>query len=74
MFLKIKNNSIASRVTGGKVNRGGDYGLEIPCEYLVEGDTRAVDWLPPKVEKEKELCKNLVIVTLERKCRERNSP
>ena len=45
MFLKLKNSSIASRVTGGKVNRGDGYGWEIPCEYLVEGDTRAVDWL-----------------------------
>ena len=27
MFLKLKHSSIASRVTGGKVNRGGGYGL-----------------------------------------------
>ena len=74
MFLKLKNSSIASRVTGEKINRGGGYGLEIPCEYLVEGDTRAVDWLLQKVEKEKELCKNLVAVNQERKCRKRTAP
>ena len=72
MFLKLKNSSIASRVTGEKINRGG-YGLEIPCEYLVEGDMRAVDWLLQKVEKEKELCKNLVAVNQERQCRKRTA-
>ena len=65
MFLKRKNSSIASRVTGGKVNRRGGYGLEIPCKYLVDGDTRAVDWFLQKVKKEKELCKNLVVVNQE---------
>ena len=74
IFLKFKNSSIASRVTGEKINRGGGYGLEIPCEYLVEGDTRAVDWLLQKVEKEEELCKNLVAVNQERKCRKRTAP
>ena len=44
MFLKLKNSSTASIATGEKVNRGGGYGLEIPCEYLVESDKRAVDW------------------------------
>ena len=54
MFLKLKNISIASRVTCEKVNWGGGYRLEIPSTYLVEGDTRAVDCLLQKVEKEKE--------------------
>ena len=65
MFLKLKSSSIASGVTGGKVNSGVGYGLEITCEYLVEGGTRAVDWLLQKVEKEKELCENLVAVNQE---------
>jgi len=51
-FLKLENSSIASRVTGGKLNRGGGYGLEILCGYLVKGDTRAVDWLLQRIEKE----------------------
>ena len=67
MSVKLKNSFIASRATGEKVNRGGAYGLEIPCEYLV-GDMRAVDSLFQKVEKEKESCKNLVAVKQGRKC------
>ena len=54
MFLKLKNSSNASRVTGEKLHSGGGFGLKIPCKCLVEGDTRAVDWLLQKVEKEKE--------------------
>ena len=68
MFLKLKNSCIASRVTGEKLNRGGGYGLEILCDYLVEDDARAVDWLLQKVEKEKELFKHLVAITQEQKC------
>ena len=74
MFLKLKNSSIASRATGEKVDREGGYGLEIPCEYLAEGDTSAVDWLLQKVEKEKEFCKSLVAVSQRRKCRKRKVP
>ena len=74
MFLKLKNSSIASRATGEEVNRGGGYGLEIPYEYLVEGGTRAVDWLLQKAEKEKKFCKNLIAVNQGRKCRNRKAP
>ena len=48
MILKLKNSSIASRVTGEKLNRGAGYQLEIPCKYLVEGDTRACKRLRKK--------------------------
>ena len=57
VFLKLKNSSIAYRVTGEKVNREGGYGLEIPCEYLVEGDTRAVNWLYRMLRKKKNYVK-----------------
>ena len=36
MHKHFKNSSIASRITEEKVKRGGGYGLEIPCEYLVK--------------------------------------
>ena len=57
MLLKLKSSSITFRVTGEKVNRGGGYRLEIPCEYLVEGETRVVDWFLQKVEKERNYVK-----------------
>ena len=32
-FLSRSTNSRVAKVTGSKVNRGGGYGLEIPCNY-----------------------------------------
>ena len=32
-FLKRSFNKETAEITGGKVNRGGGYGLEVPCIY-----------------------------------------
>ena len=37
-FLKWSTNSRKVVVKGKPVNRGGGYGLEIPCRYTFEGD------------------------------------
>ena len=58
-------------VTGETGNRDCGYGLEIPFEYLLEGDTRAVDWLMQKIEKERKFCKTLVAMNKEQKSRKR---
>ena len=42
-----------------KIKIDSSYGLEIPCEYLLECNTRVVDWLLQKVEKEREFCKKI---------------
>ena len=51
-FLRRDVNTAFAEVTGGKVNRGGGYGLEMPCVYRLYG---------PKVyvEKMKELVNSL---------------
>ena len=51
-FLRRDVNKAFSEVTGGKVNRGAEYGLKIPCIYRLYG---------PKVyiEKMKELVNSL---------------
>ena len=36
---------ITVRVTGGKVNRGAGYGLEIPCVYQFNGPKPYIDKL-----------------------------
>ena len=58
MFLRLKNITISSRVPGEQVRRDSSYGLEILCEYLLEGKTRAMNWILQKAEKEREFCKN----------------
>ena len=37
-FLKRATNIGKVAITGKRVNRGGGYGLEIPCEYQFMGD------------------------------------
>ena len=36
-FLSRSTNGRVAKVTGSKVNRGGGYGLEIPCKYTFHG-------------------------------------
>ncbi len=36
-FLRREVNKGLAEVTGGKVNRGGGYGLEVPCVYRLYG-------------------------------------
>ena len=34
------------------MNRGGGFGLEVPCEYIFEGDSFSCGWLQQKLVKE----------------------
>ena len=52
-FLKRLTNHGKVVVTGKNVNRGGGYGLEIPCEYKFEGDNFSCNWLEDKMQYEK---------------------
>ena len=35
-------------MTGERINRGGGYGLEVPCKYRISGQEKAVDWIKRK--------------------------
>ena len=43
-FLKRQTNSGKVVITGKRVNRGGGYGLEIPCKYVLQGDLFSYNW------------------------------
>ena len=45
LFLRRDVNKAFARVTGGKVNRGAGYGLEIPCVYQFYGPKPYIDKL-----------------------------
>ena len=51
-FLKRATNNGKAVVKGKRVNRGGGYGLEVPCEYFFTGDKFSISWLKTKLEKE----------------------
>ena len=42
-FLQRGSNKGTVEVTGAKVNRGGGYGLEVPCKYKLYGPKRYTD-------------------------------
>lgn len=44
-FLRRSTNSGVVEVTGTKVNRGGGYGIEIPCKYHFHGPKDYVEKL-----------------------------
>ena len=52
MFLKRATNSGKALIRGKRVNRGGGYGLEIPCEFHFTGDEFSINWLKEKLKKE----------------------
>ena len=52
MFLKRATNSGKALIRGKRVNRGGGYGLEIPCEFHYAGDEFSINWLKKKLKKE----------------------
>ena len=51
-FLKRATNIGKVVIKGKRVNRGGGYGLEIPCEYQFIGDAFSINWLQEKLQKE----------------------
>ena len=42
-FLKRSFNKGTAEITGEKVNRGGGYGLEVPCKYRLYGPKAYVE-------------------------------
>ena len=51
-FLKRATNNGKTVVKGKRLNRGGGYGLEVPCEYHFMGDKMSIEWLASKLKKE----------------------
>ena len=48
LFLTLPGSFLETKVTGKKINRGGGYGLEVPCKYRISGQEKAVDWIKRK--------------------------
>ena len=50
--LKRASNIGKAVIKVKQVNRGSDYGLEIPCVYQFMGDAFSISWLKEKLQKE----------------------
>ena len=43
-FLSLPNHTIRVLITGERINGGTGYGLEIPVEYVFNGNGKALQW------------------------------
>ena len=48
LFLTLPGLFLETKVTGKRINRGGGYGLEVPCKYRISGQEEPVDWIKRK--------------------------
>ena len=51
MFLSLPHCALDIFVTGKRINRGGEYGLEIRANFYFYGPEKAINWLKNKINK-----------------------
>ena len=51
MFLSLPNHTIRVLVTGKRINRGAGYDLQIPVEYMFNGNKKALQWAKKNLDK-----------------------
>ena len=49
-FLSLPNHTIRVLVTGKRINRSSGYGLEIPVEYVFNGNEKALQWVKKNLD------------------------
>ena len=48
LCLALLGPFLETKLTGKRINRGGGYGLEVPCKYRVSEQEKAVGWIKRK--------------------------
>ena len=48
-FLQLRNSKLYCRVTGNRLNRDAEYGLEIPVTYRLSVHEKAIQWMKSKM-------------------------
>ena len=49
-FFSLPKTSIRARVLGKMINRGAEYGLEIPVCFVFQGHIKGVGWIKKKID------------------------
>ena len=49
LFLTLAGSFLENKVIEKRINRGREYGLEVPCKYRISRQQKAVDWIKRKV-------------------------
>ena len=48
LYLVLPWSFLETKKTGKRINRGGDYGLEVSCKYHISVQKNAEDWIKRK--------------------------
>ena len=48
LFLTFPGSFLETKKTGKRINRGGEYGLEVPCKYCISRQEKALDLIKSK--------------------------
>ena len=54
-FLKLPNSKLSCKVEGKRLNRGAEYGLEIPVIYTFNGHEKAIEGMKSKIQEDIQL-------------------
>ena len=60
-FLKLPNSKLFCKVKWKWLNRGAEYGMEIPVIYKFNEHEKAIDWIKSKIQEDiklKQIMKN----------------
>ena len=66
-FLEISSSTVTCMVTGKRINRGGGYGLGVPCWYSFKRNSLALKWLSERISKERKIVEDALARNQERK-------
>ena len=72
-FLELESSSASCEVTGKRLNRGGGYGLEVPCKYKFQGVPKVVAWIAKCIGKENDKITTAVDLNQDTKKRRKNT-
>ena len=58
-LLQLRNSNHYRRVTGNRLHRGAEYGLEIPATYTLNVHKKATEWVKSKMYEDIKINENL---------------
>ena len=61
VFLTLPNTSVQTQVIGKTIDRGGDYGLEIPVSHHFQGHKKGENWFKNRLETNEKDIKHCLI-------------
>ena len=72
-FMELESSSASCKVTAKRLNRGGGYGLEVPCKYKFQGVPKVLAWIARCIAIENDKITTAVDLNQDAKKRRKNT-